>query len=78
MAELIDQIRAVSQPLANARKAAADVIGTRVNELSESLQQLTGPGDNQELAMNISGRITELTKLIDNTVTVTSQAEVKK
>ena len=78
MVELIDQIRAVSQPLANARKEAADVIGNRVNELSESLEQLTGPTGNQELALNISGRITELTKLIDSTVTVTSQAGAKK
>jgi hypothetical protein len=78
MVELIDQIRAVSQPLANARKEAADVIGNRVNELSESLEQLTGPTGNQELALNISGRITELTELIDSTVTVTSQAGAKK
>ena len=78
MADLIAQIRSVSQPLANARKEAADVIGTRVNELSESLQQLTGPGATPELALNISGRISELTELIDTTVTVTSQAGVKK
>ena len=78
MADLIAQIRSVSQPLANARKEAADVIGTRVNELSESQQQLTGPGATPELALNISGRISELTELIDTTVTVTSQAGVKK
>jgi hypothetical protein len=78
VADLIVQIRAVSQPLANARQEAADVIGSRVNELSESLEQLTGPTGSQELALNISGRITELTELIDSTVTVTSQAGAKK
>ena len=71
--ELVEQIRSVSQPLANARKEAADSIGNRINELSESLKQLTGPTGNQELAMNISGRITELTDLIDETVMVSAK-----
>ena len=71
--DLIEQIRAVSQPLANARKEAADVIGSRVNELAESLKLLTGPSSNRELALNISGRITELTDLIDETVTVSKR-----
>ena len=77
--DLVEQIRAVSQPLANARKEAADAIGSRVNELSESLKLLTGPSNNRELALNISGRITELTDLIDETVTVSKRkASAKK
>jgi radical SAM superfamily enzyme YgiQ (UPF0313 family) len=76
--ELIDQIRAVSQPLANARKDAADAIGSRVNELSDSLTLLSGPAGNRELALNISGRITELTELIDETVTVSTRGGAKK
>ena len=75
---LVDQIRAVSQPLANARKDAADAIGSRVNELSESLTLLTGSTGNQELALNISGRITELTELINETVTVSTRGGAKK
>ena len=75
---LVDQIRAVSQPLANARKDAADAIGSRVNELSESLTLLTGETGNRELALNISGRITELTELIDETVTVSTRGGAKK
>jgi radical SAM superfamily enzyme YgiQ (UPF0313 family) len=71
--ELVDQIRAVSQPLANARKEASEAIGNRVTELSDSLNQLTGPAGNRELALNISGRITELTELIDETVTVSTR-----
>ncbi|PKB59160.1 MAG: hypothetical protein BZY83_03330 [SAR202 cluster bacterium Casp-Chloro-G2] len=66
--ELVEQIRAVSQPLANARKEAADAIGNRINELSESLGQLTGPSGNRELALSISGRISEINELIDETV----------
>ena len=76
--ELVDQIRAVSQPLANARKDAADAIGSRVNELSDSLTLLTGPSGNRELALNIAGRITELTVLIDETVTVSTKGGAKK
>ncbi|HAA94078.1 MAG TPA: hypothetical protein DCE26_00095 [Dehalococcoidia bacterium] len=77
--ELVDQIRAVSQPLANARKEVGETIGTRINELSDSLKLLTGPNANMELADNISGRITELTDLIDKTVTVSARrAAVKK
>jgi hypothetical protein len=76
--ELIDQIREVSQPLANARKDAADAIGSRVNELSDSLTLLTGPAGNRELALNISGRITELTQLIDDTMTVSTKGGAKK
>jgi len=76
--ELVVQIRSVSQPLANARKEAADAIGNRVNELSDSLTLLTGPASNRELAMNISGRITELTELIDETVTVSTRGGAKK
>ena len=75
---LVDQIRAVSQPLANARKDAADAIGSRVNELSESLTLLTGSTGNRELALNISGRITELTELIDETVMVSTRGGAKK
>ena len=75
---LVDQIRAVSQPLANARKDAAEAIGSRVNELSESLTLLTGSTGNRELALNISGRITELTELIDETVTVSTRGGAKK
>ena len=75
---LVDQIRAVSQPLANTRKDAADAIGSRVNELSESLTLLTGSTGNRELALNISGRITELTELIDETVTVSTRGGAKK
>ncbi len=75
---LVDQIRSVSQPLANARKEAADVIGSRVNELSDSLTLLTGSSGNRELALNISGRITELTELIDETVTVSTRGGAKK
>ena len=75
---LVNQIRAVSQPLANARKDAADAIGSRVNELSESLTLLTGSTGNRELALNISGRITELTELIDETVTVSTRGGAKK
>ena len=75
---LVDQIRAVSQPLANARKDAADAIGSKVNELSESLTLLTGSTGNRELALNISGRITELTELIDETVTVSTRGGAKK
>ena len=76
--ELAVQIRSVSQPLANARKEAADAIGNRVNELTDSLTQLTGPTSNRELALNISGRITELNELIDETVTVSSRGGAKK
>lgn len=68
--DLVEQIRAVSQPLANARKDAADAIGSRIIELSDSLKQLAGPSGNRELALNISGRINELTDLIEETVTV--------
>ncbi len=75
---LVDQIRAVSQPLANARKDAADAIGGQVNELSEALTLLTGSTGNRELALNISGRITELTELIDETVTVSTRGGAKK
>ena len=75
---LVNQIRAVSQPLANARKDAADAIGSRVNELSESLTLLTGSTGNRELALNISGRITELTELIDATVMVSTRGGAKK
>ena len=75
---LVDQIRAVSQPLANARKDAADAIGSRVNELSESLTLLTGSTGNRELALNISGRITELTELIDETVAASTRGGAKK
>ncbi|MQG14080.1 MAG: B12-binding domain-containing radical SAM protein [SAR202 cluster bacterium] len=73
VSELADQIRAVSQPLANARKEAADAIGSQVNDLSESMKLLTGPTGNRELALDISGRITELTELIDSTVTVSTK-----
>ncbi len=73
VSELADQIRAVSQPLANARKEAADAIGSQVNDLSESMKLLTGPTGNRELALNISGRITDLTELIDSTVTVSTK-----
>ncbi|PKB70926.1 MAG: hypothetical protein BZY87_08205 [SAR202 cluster bacterium Io17-Chloro-G6] len=76
--ELVDQMRSVSQPLANARKEAAETIGNRINELYDSLKQLTGPGGNRELALSISGRITELTDLIDETVTVSSRGGVAK
>ncbi len=77
--ELVDQIRAVSQPLANARKEVGEAIGTRINDLSDSLKLLTGPNANMELADNISGRITELADLIDETVTVSARrAAVKK
>ena len=76
--ELAEQIRSVSQPLANARKEAADAIGNKVNELSDSLTQLTGPSSNRELAINISGRITELTDLIDETVTVSTRGGARK
>ena len=76
--DLVEQIRAVSQPLANARKEAADTIGNRINELSDSLRQLTGPSGNRELALNISGRITELTDLIDETVTVSAKSRSAK
>ena len=78
VAELAEQIRSVSQPLANTRKEAADAIGSKVNELSDSLTQLTGPSSNRELAIAISGRITELTDLIDETVTVSSRGGTKK
>ncbi|MCL0053790.1 B12-binding domain-containing radical SAM protein [Dehalococcoidia bacterium] len=73
VSELADQIRAVSQPLANARKEAADAISSEVNDLSESMKLLTGPTGNRELALDISGRITELTELIDSTVTVSAK-----
>jgi len=73
VSELADQIRAVSQPLANARKEAADAIGSQVNDLSESMKLLTGPTGNRELALNISGRITDLTELIDSTVTASTK-----
>ena len=73
VSELADQIRAVSQPLANARKEAADAIGSQVNDLSESMKLLTGPTGNRELALDISGRITELTELIDSIVTVSTK-----
>jgi len=73
VSELADQIRAVSQPLANARKEAADAIGSQVNDLSESMKLLTGPTGNRELALDISGRITELAELIDSTVTVSTK-----
>ena len=73
VSELADQIRAVSQPLANARKEAADAIGSQVNDLSESMKLLTGPTGNRELALDISGRITELVELIDSTVTVSTK-----
>jgi len=76
--ELVDQIRSVSQPLANARKEAADAIGSRISELSESLKQLNGPSGNRELALNISGRITELTDLIDETVTTANRRSPAK
>ena len=76
--ELAEQIRSVSQPLANARKEAADAIGNKVSELSDSLTQLTGPSSNRELAINISGRITELTDLIDETVTVSTRGGARK
>ena len=76
--ELVDQIRAVSQPLANTRKEAAEAIGNRINELSDSLGQLTGPTGNRELALNISGRITELNDLIDETVTVSTRGGTAK
>ena len=71
--DLVEQIRAVSQPLANARKEAADAIRTRMVELSDSLKQLTGPSGDRDLALNISGRITELTELIEETVTVSTK-----
>jgi len=71
--DLVEQIRAVSQPLANARKEAADAIRTRMVELSDSLKQLTGPTGDRDLALNISGRITELTELIEETVTVSTK-----
>ncbi len=64
--------------MANARKEAADAIGNRVNELSDSLTLLTGPTGNRELALNISGRITELTEVIDETVTVSTKGGAKK
>ena len=73
VSELADQIRAVSQPLANARKEAADAIGSQVNDLSESMKLLTGPTGNRELALDISGRITDLAELIDSTVTVSTK-----
>jgi phage-related protein len=75
---LVDQIRSVSQPLANARKDATDAIGNRVDELSDSLTLLTGSSSNRELALNISGRITELTELIDETVMVSTRGGTKK
>ena len=71
--DLVEQIRAVSQPLANARKEAADAIRSRIIELSDSLKQLTGPSGDRDLALNISGRITELTELIEETVTVSTK-----
>ena len=52
---------------------AADAIGNRMNELSDSLKQLNGPAGNRELALSISGRITELTELIEETVTVSTK-----
>ena len=73
VSELADQIRAVSQPLANARKEAADAISSEVNDLSESMKLLTGPTGNRELALDISGRITGLTELIDSTVIVSTK-----
>ena len=75
---LVDQIRAVSQPLANARKDATDAIRSRVNELSESLTLLTGSTGHQDLALNISGRITALTELIDDTVLLSPRRGAKK
>jgi radical SAM superfamily enzyme YgiQ (UPF0313 family) len=77
VSELADQIRAVSQPLANARKEAADAIGSQVNDLSESMKLLTGPTGNRELALDISGRITDLAELIDSTVTVSTKGGAK-
>ena len=71
--DLVEQIRAVSQPLANARKEAADAIRSRMVELSDSLKQLTGPSGDRDLALNISGRITELTELIEETVNVSTK-----
>jgi len=42
------------------------------------LTLLTGSSSNRELALNISGRITELTELIDETVMVSTRGGTKK
>ena len=68
--ELVETLKAVSQPLANVRNDAADGIDTRVTELTESLKTLTESrtNGNRELTANISARITEITDLIDKAV----------
>ena len=63
----MENLRSVSQPLANARKEVADNVGIRINELSDSLKSLSDPlkPGRTELAANISGRITELNDMLN-------------
>ena len=65
--ELVETLRSVSQPLANARREVAESVSVRVSELTESLQTLSDPlkPASPELAANISGRITELNDLLN-------------
>ena len=63
----METLRSVSQPLANVRRDAADGIGAKINELSESLKTLSDPSVNsgKEMASNVSRRIADLTDSID-------------
>ncbi|MCI0780309.1 MAG: hypothetical protein J4N93_03360, partial [Chloroflexi bacterium] len=68
---LVEKLKSVSQPLANARREVADTIGNHVSELSVSLKTLAGPisPTSDELAADISGRITELSEMLNRVVT---------
>ena len=68
---MVEKLRSVSQPLANARRDVADTIGNHVSELTVSLKTLAGPlsPTSNELAADISGRITELSEMLNRVVT---------
>ena len=67
MDELAENLRTVSQPLANTRREFVDNISNRVNELSDSLRTLSDPltTGGKDLALNISHRINELSEMLN-------------
>ena len=70
MDELVETLRTVSQPLANARRDMAENINTRINELTDSLRTLSDPlsTGSKEMAANVSNRINELSEILNGVV----------
>jgi hypothetical protein len=76
----VEKLKAVSQPLANARREVVENVGKQVSELTESLTVLSDPltPGRQELSLSISGRISELTDFLDGVVNDAPKREPRR